>query len=325
MDPVIEWLLECDEPWTRYRVLVDLLRRPEDDAGVGAARSEMVQDDRVRALIAAASTWGQAPVRRHNDAGHALAALTVLADFGLRAADRDMAPIVEGVMAHQSAEGAFRSVLNIAPAYGGTGQDQWAWMLCDAPTLLYSLIAMGMGEHPQVKRAVEHLSRQATEVGWRCACAPELGKFRGPGRKDDPCPIATLLALKALAQMPALVDGPAARSGTAMIFWHWEHRAERRFYLFGIGTDFRKLKYPFVWYDILHVADVLSRLPHARGDPRLQEMVGAIVTLADGDGRHTAGSMYQSWTGWSFADKKNPSPWLTLLALRAQARLRDTQ
>ena len=48
----IKWLLESDEPWTRYRTLVDLLNRSEDDAGVQAARAEMVAHPQIQALIA---------------------------------------------------------------------------------------------------------------------------------------------------------------------------------------------------------------------------------------------------------------------------------
>ena len=105
-----------------------------------------------------------------------------------------------------------------------------------------------------------------------------------------------------------------------MLLSHWERRGEQKYYLFGIGTDFRKLKYPFMWYDILHVADVLSRLPFVRSDSRFQQMVVAITTQADEQGRYAASSMYRAWKGWSFADKKHPSPWLTLLALRIQHR-----
>jgi hypothetical protein len=31
--------------------------------------------------------------------------------------------------------------------------------------------------------------------------------------------------------------------------------------------------------------------------------------------------MYRAWKGWSFADKKNPSPWLTFLVLRMIKRM----
>ena len=123
--------------------------------------------------------------------------------------------------------------------------------------------------------------------------------------------------------MPQYLDSPATRTGVAMLLDHWAQRGERKFYLFGIGTDFRKLKYPFVWYDVLHVADVLSRFPFARADPRLREMVDTIAAQAGDQGRYTAGSMYVAWKGWSFADKKHPSPWLTFLVLRIQKRMAE--
>jgi hypothetical protein len=50
-------------------------------------------------------------------------------------------------------------------------------------------------------------------------------------------------------------------------------------------------------------------------------MVEAITIQADDEGRYAAGSMYQAWKGWSFANKKNPSPWLTFLVLRIQRRM----
>jgi hypothetical protein len=118
-----------------------------------------------------------------------------------------------------------------------------------------------------------------------------------------------------------LLDSPATRTGAEMLLWHWEHQTERKIYMFGIGTDFRKLKYPFVWYDILHVVDVLSRFRFVHADPRFQEMVKTITAQADENGCYTARSMYRAWKGWSFADKKNPSPWLTFLVLRAQRRM----
>jgi len=225
------------------------------------------------------------------------------------------------VMAHQSPEGAFQSTVNIPRAFGGTGEDTWTWVLCDAPTLLYSLLTMGVRDDERVQRAVAHLGGLVDENGWRCAGAPELGGFRGPGRKADPCPIANVLALKALSRVPELLDSPATRTGAEMLLWHWEHQTERKVYMFGIGTDFRKLKYPFVWYDVLHVVDVLSRFPFVHADARFQEIVETVTAQADEDGRYTAGSMYRAWKGWTFADKKRPSPWLTFLVLRVQRRI----
>jgi len=166
-----------------------------------------------------------------------------------------------------------------------------------------------------VELALDHLIGAAQENGWRCLVAPELGKFKGPGRRSDPCPIANVYALKTLAAAGA-TEAPAAQDGIEMLLNHWVRRGEVKHYLFGIGTDFRKLKYPFIWYDLLHVLDVLSRFPRALSDPRFQEMVGELVVQADAQSRFTATSMYRAWKSWSFADKKAPSPWLTFLAVR---------
>ncbi len=320
---VMQWLLESDEPWTRHRTLVDLLDRPVDDPEVQATRAEMLGHPQVREMMAEAAAWPGYALKRHNDAKHPLYKFSTLADFGVRADDPKMASGIEAVMAHQSPEGAFQIPMNIPQSRGGTGEDTWTWMLCDAPTLLYALLAMGLGDDVDVQRALDHLVGLVDDNGWRCkAAASEAGKiFRGPGRKADPCPIVNVYALKALSQVPELLDSPATRTGAEMLLWHWEHQTGRKLYLFGIGTDFRKLKYPFVWYDILHVVDVLSRFPFVHADPRFREMVETITAQADEEGCYTATSMYRAWKGWSFADKKNPSPWLTFLVLRVVRRI----
>jgi hypothetical protein len=133
--------------------------------------------------------------------------------------------------------------------------------------------------------------------------------------------MANVYALKVLSLRPEWRDSEAAQRGAEVLLKSWGHEYNKKLYLFGVGTDFRKLKYPFVWYDILHVADVLSRFPFVHADPRFREMVATITAQADNDGRYTATSMYRAWKGWSFADKKQPSPWLTFLVMRIAKRI----
>ncbi len=319
-DPM-EWLLAADEPWTRYRALVDLGGCPEDGPEVQAARAATVSHPLIRSLLASAARWPYPALRRHNDAAHPLHAMPVLAEMGLRADDPEVRPIVDAILGQQDVEGPLRSLVNIPHAFGGTDTDMWAWLPCDAPTLLYALLAFGLRDDARVLRAVDHLEALVHDNGWRCQASANLGRFRGPGRKADACPIANVLALKALAFCPDHREGPAARAGVETLLAHWDHRREFKLYMFGIGTDFGRLKYPFVWYDILHVAEVLSRYEWARRDPRLQEMAAAIAAQADDQGCYTASSMYRAWQGWSFADKKRPSPWLTFLAARILRRM----
>jgi hypothetical protein len=321
MDKTLQWLLDSGEPWTAYRSLVDLLGCPETDPSVRAARARMMADPKVIDLIASAAIWGDRPLKRHNDASHPLYALSTLADFGLRASDPGIPDVLERVTAHISAEGPFQTPVFIPRAFGGPDEDIWTWVACDAPTLLYVLLAFGLADDPRVRKAGGHLVGLAEENGYRCAAAAELGRFKGPGKRGDPCPIANVYALKALSLLPEAGSSPAAHLAAEMLLGHWERQKEHKYYLFGVGTDFRKLKYPFVWYDILHVTDVLSRFAWLHDDSRFNQMVETVTAQADRDGRYTASSMYTAWKGWSFADKKIPSPWLTYLVLRIYKRI----
>ena len=319
-DTLTQWLLTTDAPWTRYRVLMDLLDRPDDDADVQAARANMLAHPQVQNLITQAATWGDRAFKRHNDARYPIYAFSTLADFGMRASDAGIAEAIAKVLAHQAEEGAFQSVVNIAKHFGGDNADHWTWILCDTPTLLYALLSFGLSDDERVQKAITHLTSRVANNGWQCVADSALGKFRGPGRKNDPCPIANVYALKALA-LTDQNNSPAAHAGVEMLLWHWAHQKERKIYMFGIGTDFRKLKYPLVWYNILHVVEVLSHFPFVYTDVRFKEMLAELVAQADAGGRYTAVSMYRAWKDWGFANKKQPSPWITFLVQRIQKRI----
>lgn len=320
---ITNWLLDSDEPWTRYRTLLDLLGRTEDAPEVQTARREMLAHPFVQGLVEEAATWPGYPLKRHNDAKHPLHHVSVLADFGLKAEDPGMDAVISTLMSHQDPGGSFQTLMQLYKRFGGVEGEHWVWMMCDAPTVLYGLLSFGLYGDSDVKRATDHMVAHIRYNGWPCAVGDPLGeKFRGPGKRDDPCPYANLISLKAVSIIPDMLESEIAQTGAEMLLQHWEHQKERKLYLFAMGTDFRKLKYPFVWYDILHVADVLSRFPFVRSDPRLHEMVTTITDQADEEGRYTANSMYRAWKGWSFADKKNPSPWLTFLVYRIQYRLK---
>ncbi len=313
------WLLQ-GPPWVQYRTRVDLLGESESAQEVQAARAEMLAHAQVQALLTELADWPGPPLKRHNDASHPLHKLTFVADLGLRAGDPGVDAILARVLERQAPEGPFQVLVNIDPRYGGAGVDQAAWSLCDAPSVLYSLARTGLGQDPRVQAAAAHLASLLRENGWPCAASPALGKFRGPGRKSDPCPYATLIALKALAQMPEWRDSAACRTGAEALLGLWQQRKERKPYLFGMGTDFARLKAPLIWYDVLHVLEVLTRFPWLRQDPRLQELAGLVRGKADTQGRYTPESVWKAWSEWDFGQKKVPSPWLTLLVLRALGR-----
>jgi len=319
------WILDGGEPWTRYRVLVDLEGLAPHHNEAMALRREVAAHPAVGGLIARAAEWPGYPLKRHNDAAHPIYAISTLADFGLTRDDPGIDRLADKILAHFDGAG-FETLLWLPRFLTKEKEDSeaWTWMLCDSPTLLYSLIAFGYGDDPRVTAAVTNLAELVEDNGWQCGAADSLPKFSGPGRRGDTCPIATTYALKVLSLLPDRHDTHGVAAGVAALLSHWEHQRDYKLRMFGIGTDFRKLKYPFVWYDILHVTDVLSRFAIAREDPCLAEMVDEIASQADDEGRYRAGAMYRAWKDWSFADKRNASPWLTMLALRIQARIGRT-
>ena len=318
-DKTIEWLLQS-EPWIEYRTRRELLEQPETDPQVIVARRAMIADSKVKTLLTELTDWPGTVLNSHRSASQPFHKLAFVADLGLNVNDPPVKKIVSMVMKHQSKEGPFQLPMNIPPHYGGSGKDEWAWALCDAPVIVASLIQMGLRDDIRVQAAIEYLESLIRENGWPCAVSPELGKFRGPGRKDDPCPYATLVMLKVLAHMPELRDSKSSRTGVESLLTLWEESKERHPYMFFMGTDFRKLKAPLFWYDILHVLDVLSHFKWARKDKRFKQMLNIVESKADGDGRCIPESVWTPWKDWDFGQKKMPSKGLTFFVKRILKR-----
>jgi hypothetical protein len=316
MNELIEWLLE-GPAWVQYRTRLDLLKQPEDHPQVVAARKAMLADPQVRGLLAELAEWPGSVLTSHKSAGHSIHKLTFIADLGLRAGDPGVDKIVKRILKHQSSEGPFQVLMNIPVHFGGTGKYQFAWALCDAPLSVYALTKFGLGQAPRVQAATQHLVGLIRENGFPCAVSQGLGKFRGPGRKEDPCPYANLVMLKTLAQDTKWRNSQASRAGAETLLALWSQSKKNHPFMFYMGTDFRKLKAPLVWYDILHVLDVLSQFPWLRQDKRLRQMADIVQAKADAQNRFTPESIWQAWGEWEFGQKKVPSRWLTLLAHRA--------
>lgn len=314
MKPVLDWLLEGD-PWVEYATRLHLLHQSREDERVASSRSAMLAHPLVKGLINELQDWPGVMVNSHKSAGTLLHKIAFAADIGLRADDPGMPLVVERVLQHLDPLGPVQMRTNVSPKYGGSGQDTWGWALCDSPTILYALARMGLGDDPRIRAGVEHLVTLARTNGWPCAVSAELGSWRGPGRKDDPCPYATLIMLKLLAEFPDLCDSPAARYGTEALLNAWQRRRDFHPYIFHMGTDFSRLKAPLVWYDLLHVTHVLTRFPWLQGDSRLREMLTLLREQADAQGRYTPGSVWMAWKEWEFGQKKVPSRWLTCLVL----------
>ena len=318
-EKTVEWLLQ-GEAWIQYQTHIDLLGQTETAPHVSAARKAMLSDIKVQSLLTELSDWPGTILNSHKSASQPFHKLAFLADLGLNIYDAPVKNIVKKVMAHQSQQGPFQLITNVPKHFGGSGQDEWAWALCDAPILVSALIKLGCGNDKRVQTAIKSLDGLVRDNGWPCSVSPELGKFRGPGSKGDPCPFATLAMLKVLSRLPELRESKSAKIGVETLLTLWDNSRERHPYMFFMGTDFRKLKAPLFWYDILHVLDILSQFRWVWMDERFKEMLAVVESKADIDGRYIPESVWMSWKDWDFGQKKIPSRGLTLFIQKIMKR-----
>jgi len=91
--------------------------------------------------------------------------------------------------------------------------------------------------------------------------------------------------------------------GIETIFDLWRRQKETKPYLFGIGTDFRKLKLPFVWYDILNMVDTLSLYREVYEEKIFRDML-AVIMDKESEGGYIPESIYMKARQWDFGQKK---------------------
>jgi hypothetical protein len=307
----IDFLLDSDEPWTVYNTLTELLMIPKENERALKARSDMLSHPMILSLLDELKGWPGKVISSHKSAGQLYHKLSFLAYIGLKVTDEAVFSIVQRILKYQSAEGIIRLPVVVPVHFGGSGREETAWALCDAPLILYSIGMMGMKYQEGVKKAVEYLIGLSRENGWPCAVSDELGRFRGPGRKEDPCLYATLLMLKLISLYDDLKESNEAYYGTECLLDLFHNSRTLHPYMFYAGTDFRKLKVPNIWYDILHTAYILSQFTHTHTDSRFKEMLGLINSKADKDGLFTPESEWRAWSAMGLGSKKRPSPWLT--------------
>ncbi len=282
-----------------------------------ALRKSALADPRVTALLSQALAWPWPVIASHKSANQGFHALAFLAELGFKKTDDGLSAAVDHVIGTMGDDGLPRLPFDIGAAHGGKGKSS-AWALCDAPTLMYALSLLGAPKS-SLKKGIKTIASLSFDKGWPCAVSPELGAWRGPGKKSDPCPYAVLVSLKLL-----LLDEEAWKTeiarGVECLLSLWEHSREEHPYIFYMGTDFRKAKLPWIWYDIVHVLEVLSRSAVARKDPRFKDMLKVLESQAGKDGI-VPGSVYLAMKDWDFGQKKSPSAWMGFALARIRSRL----
>lgn len=312
-------LLDRSDNWLKYAILLHLFHKPKDT--LGEIRKTALADDRIQNDLSNIKNFHGTLVTNHKNPDLPIHKLLFLLDLGFDTEIPEIKTAIEEILKHKDEHGIYQSMTNVPKHFGGAGVDVFSWCLCDAPLLLLALLKAGMDYCTYIKPGVDHLVALCRDNGFPCAVSPELGKFRGPGKKDDCCPYATLIMADLLSYIPEYRNSQAAASSVGVLLDLWNNSLDQHPYMFFMGTDFRKLKAPSCWYDIVSVAGVLSKYEIVRDDPRFLEMIAWIRDKQNKDGLFTPESVYQKLKEWDFGQKKEPSPYLTYLCLRIFHRL----
>jgi len=313
MQKRLETLLNSPVSYVAYNAA--LLLNSETGSSL---KRRMEHDARVLALIAELQDWPGPQISSHKSAHQFFHKLAFLADIGidtqtegiqeiahkiLSIVDKDLIPCLYAIVHH---------------AAGDSGSLERAWALCDAPSTLYALTKMGIKDE-RIDAAVSKLAEKIEAFGYGCHVSASLGNWRGPGKKDEPCPYATLIMLKLLNLYPDRFNEGITICCDSLLNV-WEHSQTKHPYMFYMGTDFRKLKVPYIWYDIMHVVEVLSQAEKYQDDRRLNEMY-EIIKKKETEHGFIPESVYMPWKEWDFGQKKTVSDWLTLCILKIERRL----
>lgn len=339
------WVCGSGEPYARWAALTGILGRASDDTAVAHAHLAVVANEGVCSLVAELPEWGRTDRAPRSAGGRASAStagghhspaflpnrLNLLADMGVRAGDfAEIETLLDRMLEHQDKSGRFEAFAQLSRP-----KPEWGSLLCDTAAITDVLLRFGRGDDMRVGKALKRMASDAapTPQGRAWQCLPEHRTlFRGPGRKADVCPQVTLEALRAFSHLPTEERPTWILDAARVPLEIWRRRTEERPYAFGHGFQFKSVKWPNFWYDVLWVLETAGRFPEmwrgpdARDEDRvaLAELAACLVEYNFNDlGRLTPRRVYRGFSTFSFGQKKRPSPFATARALIALARLAD--
>lgn len=314
-------LYDQSEAWLKYAIQINLLHTAKEENT--SLLNSALADEKIQSALNNVAAFHQTLVTNHKNPMLPIHQLLFLLDLGFDMNIPEIKSAIDEILAHKDDNGVYQSMTNVPEHFGGSGEDTFSWCLCDAPLLLLALLKAGVDYEQHIKQGVETLVSFCRDNGFPCAVSPELGSFRGPGKKSDCCPYATLIMADLLSYIPEYKESSAAITSVQSLLHLWEASWEQHPYLFYMGTDFHKLKAPAFWFDIVAVANILSKYPFTHSNPSFLEMIATIKSKQRDDGFFVPESVNLKLKNWDFGQKKEPSPYLTYLCLRIFDQLRE--
>lgn len=322
----VSWLLESDVPGVRYLALRDLIKLPNNDMELKAARRRAHKAGPIAKILSKMEDEGYW-VRAGSGYGpkyrSTVWAVMMLAQLGASIhEDKRIERACKHLIDHALTEaGQFSAMTSGSPS--GT-------IDCLQGNLCWSMMELGY-HHPRLKDAYEWMARTVTGEGiapntdkhaTRRYYAGKCGPTFACGANNKlPCAWGGVKVLLALSKWPprrrTSIIRNAIQHGVKFFFSVDPVTAEYPHgYAEKTSSDWWKFGFPvFYITDILQIAEALIGLGYGH-DQRLANTLQWIREKQDEQGRWSLEFDYKGKTWVNFGKKKEPNPWVTLRALR---------
>ncbi len=319
------YLLESNEIFTVYRTLTDLFDLSPDYKDVINIYQKVLKDPLVNNLLDNLSNWERDFVKAHNKADYLPNQLWLLLDWGVKITDdKRMKQAIDKVLAHQDEDlGQFLAFIEAYDRKTKTKYPMWSSALCDHNLIVSVLLLAGLKDDERVKKGLHRMNEllKKTTQGWGWKCELWLYyKRRGPGRVNDVCPMIVADALRGYWILEEK-DWPKNLIDAGKTLLNcWINRSTDKPYIFGHGKNFRLPRAPFFWYNIGTILDATSHYPELVKTQAFKELIAVSLIEFPTDGRFIPKSIYMYFKNYSFGQKREPSPWMTLFLSRIYKR-----
>ncbi|MFW9999729.1 MAG: hypothetical protein ACFE9Q_10825 [Candidatus Hodarchaeota archaeon] len=316
-----KYLIESGESFSVYRTLTDLFDLPLEHPDVVKAHNLVLKDPLVNFLLDNLSDWEKDLTKAHNKADYLPNQLWLLLDWGVKPEDdKRMQKAIDKILSHQDEEnGQFLAYIEAYDRKTKKKNPMWSSALCDHNIIVSVLLIAGLEKDKRVqfglKRMNELLKDTTQGKGWKCE--PWLYyKRRGPGRVNDVCPMIIADALRGYWVINQNKwPNDLIQAGKTLLNC-WSNRAEEKSYMFGHGKKFRLPRAPFFWYNIGTILDSVRHYPTLVKTQSFRELAAISLLEFNINGTFIPKTVYLYFKNYSFGQKKEPSPWMTLFLSR---------
>lgn len=306
-DNIVEWLLDSD-PWTSYQTRTNLLHERLSPSVEKEYKEKITSNAKIREIIKELQNYFPKIATRHTDSKLSHYKLRMLSDFGLNK-DDGISKLIEEVESHTNNN--LYAIRQQIPLKDADSSIEWNALPCDTPVILYSLKRMGINNERIVNQINLLKEYWGTSKGWFCYLPFVNGQFK---KEQIGCPMAGVVALEVFSLDDGMKETTYVENAFRTIRHHYD--IGQSIYYFGRGKRFHTFKYPYIWYNALYMADVLTRFYYIKQEPLVKELIKWIENNSDAEGKYSATSIFLEYKNWDFGNKKEPSPWITYLCYK---------